>query len=83
MAEPVAFHPTKRFRLTTDKHEEAMALQQQILPISPVDSTFRTHGDQFVPSAESKKEPTKSVKWNEQVQTVRTVGISFHRLILA
>ena len=45
----------------------------QPLPISPVASTFRTQGDQKVPVVESKKEPGKTVKWSEQLQTFQEV----------
>jgi hypothetical protein len=41
----------------------------QPLLMSPVESPFRVIGDQTVPSTESKKESTKTVKWNEQIQT--------------
>ena len=47
----------------------------QVLAMSPVESQFRTIGDQTVPSMEEKKESSKSVQWNEQVQTFVQVNL--------
>ncbi|CAF2423951.1 unnamed protein product [Rotaria sp. Silwood2] len=58
----------KRLRIdeiTNDRQSQ----YYQPLTISPVESPFRTIGDQLVPSADNKKETTKTVKWNEQIET--------------
>jgi hypothetical protein len=49
----------------------------QLLATSPVESPFRTIGDQIVPSIDTKKEPIKTVKWNEQIQTFQEVNLFF------
>lgn len=71
---------SKRPRLTTDTtdDDEEIALrrqqqQQQLLTTSPVESRFRTLGDQLVPAEDSKKDLAKSVTWSEQLQTVQEV----------
>lgn len=72
---------SKRPRLTTDTtdDDEEIALrrqqqqQQQLLTTSPVESRFRTLGDQLVPAGDSKKDLAKSVTWSEQLQTVQEV----------
>ncbi|CAF1034481.1 unnamed protein product [Rotaria sp. Silwood1] len=58
----------KRLRIdeiTSDRQNQ----YYQPLTISPVESPFRTIGDQLVPSTESKKEIAKTVKWKEQIET--------------
>ena len=51
--------PIESKRLRTD----------QPLALSPVESPFRTIGDQIVPSTDTKK----GVKWNEQIQTIEDI----------
>ena len=78
--EQVVSVESKRLRLTTDTtdDDEEIALgrqqQQQLLTTSPVESRFRTLGDQLVPAGDSKKDLTKSVTWSEQLQTVQEVN---------
>jgi hypothetical protein len=54
----------------------------QSLLLSPVESKFRVIGDQIVPSVESKKESTKTVKWNEQIETFQEVCPCFIIIII-
>lgn len=54
----------------------------QPLAISPVESPFRTIGDQIVPSVDSKKESIKTVKWNEQLETFPEVNLYFFSSLL-
>ncbi|UJR23283.1 hypothetical protein I4U23_026300 [Adineta vaga] len=63
--------PIDRKRLRLDETTSNRQVIQSQLPslISPVESPFRIFGDQLVPSTESKKDPTKTVTWNEQIQT--------------
>jgi hypothetical protein len=56
--------PIESKRLRTD----------QPLVLSPVESPFRTIGDQIVPLTDTKKEATKGVKWNEQIQTFQELN---------
>lgn len=59
-------------------HETTADLQTQYnqpLMASPVESPFRAFGDRHVPPVESKKEATKTVKWNEQIQTFQKVNL--------
>jgi len=64
----------KRLRMEqiTDDHQLRSI---QPLVISPVESPFRTIGDQIIPSNDNKKESIKTVKWNEQIQTFQEVKI--------
>ncbi|CAF1296559.1 unnamed protein product [Rotaria sordida] len=58
----------KRFRIdeiTNDRQNQ----YYQPLTISPVESPFRTIGDQRVPSIDNKTETAKTVKWSEQIET--------------
>ena len=78
--EQVVSMESKRLRLTTDTTDEDEEIglgrqqqQQQLLTTSPVESRFRTLGDQLVPAGDSKKDLTKSVTWSEQLQTVQEV----------
>ena len=66
---PVESKPVAMVEPVDDRQSRA----NQPLPISPVASTFRTQGDQKVPVVESKKEPGKTVKWSEQLQTFQEV----------
>jgi hypothetical protein len=68
----------KRLRIDelTDDHQYQPPLLQPLV-MSPVESPFRTIGDQIVPSIEMKKEPIKTVKWNEQIETFQEVNLYY------
>ncbi|CAF0971207.1 unnamed protein product [Adineta steineri] len=59
----------KRLRLDESTVGHQIFQSHQPLSSSPVESPFRTIGDQLVPSTEAKKDQTKAIKWSEQVQT--------------
>ncbi|CAM2716789.1 unnamed protein product [Rotaria socialis] len=60
----------KYFRLDDLSYDNQNRHQQPLI-ISPVESSFRTMGDQKVPSIDNKIEIGKTVKWSEQVETFR------------
>lgn len=69
---------SKRMRLDDIPVVKKEQLQQS-LAISPVESPFRTIGDQKVPSTDLKKDTSKTVRWSEEIQTFETVNIVFQK----
>jgi hypothetical protein len=74
--EEIEIFPIVPKRLRIDERiDDQQVRPSQPLAISPVASPFRTIGDQIVPSIDNKKEPIKTVKWNEQIHTFQEVNL--------
>lgn len=67
------FNDPKRFRLTIDPNDDHVLQSAPVHLTTPTESVFRTITEHEVPSVETKKDPSKTVTWSEELKTFNDV----------